>query len=64
MADGAQEEKANRMCTCNVLTALGHAVQHMNFLNMLVERALKHHHQPSSSSSSSSVLVKAAPVTN
>ena len=63
MADGAQEEKANRMGTRNLLTALSHPVQHMNFLNMLVERVLKHHHHPSLSSSAS-VLVKAAPVTN
>ncbi|CAD6227912.1 unnamed protein product [Miscanthus lutarioriparius] len=71
MADVAREEKANKMGTRNVamvfapnmtraddpLTALGHAVQLMNFLNMLVERALKHHHRPSSSSSASSVLI-------
>jgi hypothetical protein len=74
MADVAREEKANKMGTRNVamvfapnmtraddpLTALGHAVQLMNFLNMLVERALKHH-EASSSSSASSVIVKAAP---
>jgi hypothetical protein len=43
-----------------VLTTLGHSLQHMNFLNMLVERALKHHHRVALPSSASSVLVKAA----
>ena len=43
MADVAREED-NRMGTRNVLTAPGHAVQHMNFVNMLIERALKHNH--------------------
>ncbi|OEL14825.1 Rho GTPase-activating protein 2 [Dichanthelium oligosanthes] len=60
MADVAREEKANKMGTRNVamvfapnmtqaldpLTALKHAVQVMNFLNMLIERALKQE-QPS-----------------
>ncbi|CAM0147841.1 unnamed protein product [Urochloa decumbens] len=55
MADVAREEKANKMGTRNLamvfapnmtqaadpLTALKHAVQVMNFLNMLIERALK-----------------------
>ncbi|KAL6853350.1 hypothetical protein ACP4OV_019379 [Aristida adscensionis] len=55
MADVAQHEKANKMGTRNVamvfapnmtqtldpMTALKYAVQVMNFLNMLIERALK-----------------------
>lgn len=78
MADVAREEKDNKMGTRNVamvfapnmltqsvdpLTALKYAVQVMNLLNMLIERALKHQqpspadhgrHGASSSSSSSS----------
>ncbi|CAO1943189.1 unnamed protein product [Urochloa humidicola] len=64
MADVAREEKANKMGTRNLamvfapnmtqavdpLMALKHAVQVMNFLNMLIERALKQ--QQSSSSES------------
>ncbi|XP_062208198.1 rho GTPase-activating protein 4-like [Phragmites australis] len=60
MADVAREEKANKMGTRNVamvfapnmtqtvdpLTALKYAVQVMNFLNMLIERALKQTDQP------------------
>ncbi|TKW19045.1 hypothetical protein SEVIR_5G472000v4 [Setaria viridis] len=71
MADVAREEKANKMGTRNLamvfapnmtqavdpLTALKHAVQVMNFLNMLIERALKQQPSPSSAGSST----KAAP---
>ncbi|CAL4971953.1 unnamed protein product [Urochloa decumbens] len=63
MADVAREEKANKMGTRNLamvfapnmtqaadpLTALKHAVQVMNFLNMLIERALKQQQQQPSS---------------
>jgi hypothetical protein len=70
MADVAREEKANKMGARNLamvfapnmtqqvldpLTALKHAVQVMNLLNMLIERALR-----SSSSSSSSAAAAAA----
>jgi hypothetical protein len=55
MADVAEQEKANKMSTRNVamvfapnmtqaldpLTALKYAVHFMNFLNMLIERAIK-----------------------
>ncbi|CAO2195995.1 unnamed protein product [Urochloa humidicola] len=69
MADVAREEKTNKMGTRNLamvfapnmttavdlLTALNHAVQVMNFLNMLIERALKqsppHRHGTSESES-------------
>ncbi|KAL5219993.1 hypothetical protein ABZP36_024706 [Zizania latifolia] len=60
MADVAREEKSNKMGTRNVamvfapnmtqavdpLTALKHAVHVMNFLNMLIDRALKHPPHP------------------
>jgi hypothetical protein len=69
MADVAREEKANKMGARNLamvfapnmtqqvldpLTALKHAVQVMNLLNMLIERALRQ------SSSSSSAAAAAA----
>jgi hypothetical protein len=71
MADVAREEKANKMGARNLamvfapnmtqqvldpLTALKHAVQVMNLLNMLIERALRQ----SSSSSSAAAAAAAA----
>uniref|UniRef100_A0A0A9CXX6 Rho-GAP domain-containing protein n=1 Tax=Arundo donax TaxID=35708 RepID=A0A0A9CXX6_ARUDO len=75
MADVAQQEKANKMTTRNVamvfapnmtqavdpLTALKYAVQVMNFLNMLIERALKQRDQPQQQHHRSNDASSAAP---
>ncbi|KAF8646849.1 hypothetical protein HU200_065654 [Digitaria exilis] len=81
MADVARHHEANKMGTRNLavvfapnmltqavdpLTALKHTVQVMNFLNMLIERALKQQ-QPEDdhgSNSSPSSSLSAAPTTN
>jgi hypothetical protein len=75
MADVAREEKANKMGARNLamvfapnmtqqvldpLTALKHAVQVMNLLNMLIERALRSSSSSSSSSSSAAAAAAAA----